>query len=88
MSYQICVSPFTASRYVIRSGNLLYGVPTWNSTLLQLVLGIRIILELVQEAAFVEDCVRGNVLRSVTGKTESSGGVRSDQFIGGTWTGN
>ena len=28
----------------------------------------------------------GNVLRSVTGKTESSGGVRSNQFIDGTQT--
>ena len=84
MSYQICVSPFTAVRYVIRSRNLLYGVPTWNSTLLRLVLGIGILLELVQEAAFGEDYVSGNVLRSVRRKTESSGGVRSDQFIPGT----
>ena len=84
MSYQICVSPFTAVRYVIRSGNLLYRVPTWNSTLLRLVLGIGILLELVQEAAFGEDYVSGNVLRSATRKTESSGGVRSDQFIPGT----
>ena len=28
----------------------------------------------------------GNVLRSVIGKTESAGGVRSNQFIGYTYT--
>ena len=42
---------------IIRSGTLLYGVPTWNSTLLRLVRGIGILLGLVQEAAFGEDYV-------------------------------
>ena len=42
---------------IIRSGTLLYGVPTWNSTLLRLVLGIGILLGLVQEVAFGEDYV-------------------------------
>ena len=47
----------TVLRCVIRSGTLLYGVPTWNTTLLRLVLGIGILLGLMQEAAFGEDYV-------------------------------